>query len=166
MSTGLLTCSIPWFLSHWWGQYFLTRSLLSTPRSCVFGLIRAYHSSSTLPMSPYKYNEWWSKVEIGIHFLQWSAYPGFLVKVGVGINVGLRFIPLDIVYTQIMCTWIGKHIIAAELSQCVIICVMNDEARVRLKYIMSTGQYSLCDSSEFKNLPLPRVDLSVDCDYL
>ena len=105
-----------------------------------------------------------ARLRLEFIFYNGQPYPGFLVK--VGINVGLRFIPLDIVYTQIMCTWIGKHIIAAELSQCVIICVMNDEARVRLKYIMSTGQYSLCDSSEFKNLPLPRVDLSVDCDYL
>ena len=43
-----------------------------TLRLCVFKLIQQFHSSLTLPMSHYKYNEWLEKVEIGIWALKWS----------------------------------------------------------------------------------------------
>ena len=46
------------FLSQEWGRMSRNLHLLLTPRSSVRGLIQAIHSSLTLPMSHYKYNEW------------------------------------------------------------------------------------------------------------
>eukprot|EP00956_Cyclotella_meneghiniana_P041616 scaffold232494_cov46-Cyclotella_meneghiniana.AAC.1 len=43
-----------------------------TVRLCVFGSTHAIHGSWTVPMSPYEYNEWCQRVQIGIHCLQWS----------------------------------------------------------------------------------------------
>eukprot|EP00956_Cyclotella_meneghiniana_P037494 scaffold139628_cov55-Cyclotella_meneghiniana.AAC.1 len=42
-----------------------------TPRWSMFGLIKEYHSISTLPASHYKYNEWLDKVEIAVWALKW-----------------------------------------------------------------------------------------------
>ena len=58
---------------------------LFTPRSSVFGLIQAVHSSLTLPTSHSKYNEWLYKVEIGIHCLKWSPQPVFESWVGTNV---------------------------------------------------------------------------------
>ena len=40
---------------------------LFTPRSSVFGLIQAFHSSLTHPMSHHEHDEWSYKFDIGIH---------------------------------------------------------------------------------------------------
>ena len=71
-----------WFFSSRWGQSWLGPCPLSTPRLHEFGLIRAIHSISTLPMSHCKYNKWLCKVEIWIHTPQTSPYPGFWVEGG------------------------------------------------------------------------------------
>eukprot|EP00956_Cyclotella_meneghiniana_P025672 scaffold54029_cov59-Cyclotella_meneghiniana.AAC.1 len=49
---------------------------------CMFGPVDASHSSWTVPMSYFKYNEWFDKVEMGIHSLQWSPQAGFQVMGG------------------------------------------------------------------------------------
>ena len=53
------------------------KSALFTPRFSKFGLIRKFHSISTLSITHCKYNEWLEKVEIGTHSLQPSPYSGF-----------------------------------------------------------------------------------------
>ena len=83
-----------WFFSSRWGQSWLGPCPLSTPRLHEFGLIRAIHSISTLPMSHCKYNEWLCKVEIWIHTPQPSPYPGFWVEGGDDSGSStLRFTP-------------------------------------------------------------------------
>eukprot|EP00956_Cyclotella_meneghiniana_P028183 scaffold64965_cov79-Cyclotella_meneghiniana.AAC.1 len=42
----------------------------------------AIHSSWTGPMSQYRYNEWYDKVEIGTYCLQWSLQADFGVMGG------------------------------------------------------------------------------------
>ena len=54
-----------------------TRFPLLTTRLSEFGLSGAIHNISTLPISHYKYNEWFCKVEIGIHPPQPSPHPYF-----------------------------------------------------------------------------------------
>ena len=58
-----------------WGVTVLTlhRPLRFTPRWGVFGMIQEFHihSTLTLPLSHYKYNEWYEKVEIDIWALKW-----------------------------------------------------------------------------------------------
>ena len=52
-------------------------ALISHQDSAVLGLVQALHSSWTVPMSHLMYNEWYGRVENGIHPLQWSASADF-----------------------------------------------------------------------------------------
>ena len=52
---------------------------LFTPRCSVIGWMHTIHSSWTVLISYYEYNEWWDMVEIGIYWLQWSLEPSFWV---------------------------------------------------------------------------------------
>ena len=70
-------------LFDWWGgDKFGSKPQRFTPRLCVFGLIKEYHSISTLSTSHYKYNEWCEKAEIGIWALNWLPQRVFQSPVG------------------------------------------------------------------------------------
>ena len=64
------------------GEIFSLRSPHFTAELCMFRQVDASLSSWTVPMSYFKYNEWWDKVEIGIHSLQWSPQARFWVMGG------------------------------------------------------------------------------------
>eukprot|EP00956_Cyclotella_meneghiniana_P029835 scaffold73484_cov30-Cyclotella_meneghiniana.AAC.2 len=59
------------------GTNLVYGTLLFTPRLYEFGAVHAIHSSWTVPMSHYKYNEWSEWVGIQIHWLQWSPQADF-----------------------------------------------------------------------------------------
>ena len=61
------------------GDNYGRRRLPFTPRWSDFGLIQAIHRIPTIPMSPYRYNEWFCKVEIWIHHVLPSPHHGFWV---------------------------------------------------------------------------------------
>ena len=61
------------FFNHEWGVCLLACLQLLTPRLSEFGLIGTIHSISTRPISHYKYNEWFWKVEIWVHHVQWYS---------------------------------------------------------------------------------------------
>ena len=67
------------FFSQEWVKVGIGPWPLFTPRFSEFGLILAIHSISTLPISHYKYNEWFDKVDIWVHHVQPSPHPGFWV---------------------------------------------------------------------------------------
>eukprot|EP00956_Cyclotella_meneghiniana_P028661 scaffold67453_cov76-Cyclotella_meneghiniana.AAC.1 len=60
---------------------------LFAPRLSEFGLIRAIHSISTLPIIHHSYTKWLDTVEIGINPPQPSPHPDFRVTTG-GENFG------------------------------------------------------------------------------
>ena len=66
MSTMVATVPL---LSHGWDRIWSDTYPLYTLRSSVFGLIQAFDSSLTLPMSHYMYDEWLDKVRIGFHYV-------------------------------------------------------------------------------------------------
>ena len=76
------------FLRCGWGQSWLCSHPLFTPRLCEFGLVQAIHSISTLPISCWKYNECFFKVEIWVYHPQLSPHPYFWV--GGGDDFGSR----------------------------------------------------------------------------
>ena len=59
------------------GDNFGLTSPLFTPRLCGFGLLQAFHSSWTLPMSHCEYNEWCDEAEIGLHWPKLSLQADF-----------------------------------------------------------------------------------------
>ena len=85
-------------LSHGWGRTVSLLSQLSTPRLCVFGSYDTIHFSWTVPMSHYKYNEWWDKHKIGIHCHQGSPQADFWVTGG-----GKAGLVLPTFSTKIVC---------------------------------------------------------------
>ena len=79
---------------------FSSPPLHFTPRSSVFVPIQALDSSSTLPISHYWYNEWLTKVEIGIQSLKWSPQPDF--ESWVGTSVARSTLTFQ---TKMECVW-------------------------------------------------------------
>eukprot|EP00956_Cyclotella_meneghiniana_P001015 scaffold1208_cov43-Cyclotella_meneghiniana.AAC.1 len=73
-------CALKW--SQQGVDNFGSSTLRFTPRWSVFRLIQEFHYISTLPTSPYKYNEWLKKVEIGICALKWSQQGDIQSRVG------------------------------------------------------------------------------------
>eukprot|EP00956_Cyclotella_meneghiniana_P034724 scaffold107844_cov58-Cyclotella_meneghiniana.AAC.1 len=76
-------------------------------------------SSRTIPISLHGYNEWWERVEIGVHHPQWSAL------------VECEHLGLDM------------HMTAAAPFQYLFMGIMNGVRGLRLEFIIHNGQHQL-----------------------
>ena len=79
---------------------FGSSTLRFTPRRSVFRLIQEFHCISTLPTSPYKYDEWLKKAEIGICALKWSQKGRIQSRMGTKLAW-----PLSTSHTKIEWAW-------------------------------------------------------------
>ena len=86
-------------------------------------------------MSHCEYNEWWDKVEIGIHGPQWSPQADFGVMGGEIFSRSASHIPHQDCVGLDQC----MQFTAAGLVQCLSIDIMNGETRLRLELLVYNG---------------------------
>ena len=124
----------------WMGRNWAVYLYISTPR---LGVLESPNhncncSTLTVPMSHCMYIKWWGIVEIRKHCLQWSPRAGFSVIDGEKLVLLLSFQHQDWV------SWSPQTITAAPwLFQCLIVCVSNGEAWLRLECIVCNGLHGL-----------------------
>ena len=112
---------------------------LFTPRSSVIGLIQALCRSLTIPMSYHKYDKWLNKIEIGIHCVQPSAHPYFLVRGGdIFDSRPLLFTPRS----SVIMDWF-KQFTTAGPFQYLIISILNGWTRLRLESGVYNGHLNV-----------------------
>eukprot|EP00956_Cyclotella_meneghiniana_P028755 scaffold67862_cov48-Cyclotella_meneghiniana.AAC.2 len=85
----------------------------------VFGSVEQDHSSWTVPMSDYEYNEWSDK------------------QVEMIFSVGPTFR-----HPEWVCLDLLSKITAAGLFQCLIMSIMDGQTRLRLKLIVHNGHHN------------------------
>ena len=98
----------------------------------MFGLVQEFHGSLTLPISHYKYNEWWGKVEIGGWALKWS--PPLVFESGYGGKVGLALLHFS--HQDWMTLDWFNNFTASQPFWCLIISIMNGFARLRFEFVV------------------------------
>ena len=110
------------------------------PIISMFGLIKEYHSISTLPTSYYKYNEWLDMVEIGDCCVGYKMVTTMCFPVTDGAKVDLpvfHFSPWD----WVSLNWLGQFT-ASQPFQYIIISMMNGYARLRFEFIMYNNHHA------------------------
>ena len=128
-----------WLLSCGRGNFQPKVPTFHTKILCVYGSFCTPHRSLTVPMPHYEYNEWWDKVEIGIHCPQWSPLADFWVA------GGKIFSPRSPLFTPRYCVCMDLFALptGAWLFQCLIMSIMNGGTRLRLEFIVHNGHHLL-----------------------
>ena len=124
------------------GDKFGSSILHFTPRWSMFGLIKEYHSISTLPTSYYKYNEWLDKVEIGYCCVGYKMVTTMCFWVMDGVKVdGL---PVFHFWHQdsVSLDWF-RQFTPSQPFQYLIISIMNGFARLRLFVFIMYKQHHI-----------------------